>query len=290
MERIRFIGGLKKSSPSRAARQCGFTLIELLVVIAIIAILAALLLPALAGAKRKAQQTYCINNLKQLGLCLVLYRDEYQGKYPAGSSLTPVSGDWIWPPLLRKYTTSPKGYNTKIFSCPSAAANGSVWVAKFTSPGPAIYWYLANETHLNYNNAGSMLMSYGYNILGSDFPQNTTHGLGWLPPTPTLPGVVETREDSVVKPTEMIAIGDSDWDVNRGGNVQYSGEIGPWQWATDVWPLDVHGALTNGVADILFCDGHVQGMKRRAFIPSLNTAQADQDAANRIWNIDNQVH
>ena len=98
---------MKRRSP------CAFTLIELLVVIAIIAILAAMLLPALARAKAQAWSTACLNHLKQVGIASRMYADDHEDALPRSAH---TGQSWVG--TLQPYTDG-----TNLWRCPKDANN-----------------------------------------------------------------------------------------------------------------------------------------------------------------------
>jgi prepilin-type N-terminal cleavage/methylation domain-containing protein len=236
--------------PSRRWRGgSGFTLIELLVVIAIIAILAALLLPALSRAKAKALQANCVSNLRQMGVAFQFYADQnrdlfpnYTGMHADGSladPMKPADRSLMWFEQLR-VLVSPANQvsNFVCWQCPAAIPI----IARYAAINPGLV-YTGN------------LLSYGYNYsnLGNDFPTYSTH--------------MRITMTMLRKPSDCIVVADSlsERQITRVGNGLYAGVA----WGAVIAPKDYYNGATGYEigdqhrtrGDVLFADNSVRAYR-----------------------------
>jgi prepilin-type N-terminal cleavage/methylation domain-containing protein/prepilin-type processing-associated H-X9-DG protein len=241
------------SGASGRNRRRAFTLIELLVVIAIIAILAAMLLPALSKAKAAGQGVACRSNLRQLGIALTLYADDFKG-YPYS---TDFSRGMLWYNSLSNYYAG----QSKVMDCPAyKGEKGFYWAANFIAYNGGSYGYNGFGT----GSSGMVYMTTDDVLgLGGDRP----YGAGPL----ALPCVPETR---VKMPVDMIAIGDS---------MFVTGTTTPGILLTLTEGYKTDARRHNGGSNIAFADGHSESMRNDRLV-------SNDEGNRRRWNNDHQPH
>jgi prepilin-type N-terminal cleavage/methylation domain-containing protein/prepilin-type processing-associated H-X9-DG protein len=276
---------LRRVSKVNPGLREGFTLVELLVVIAVIAILAALLLPALNRAKTAADSAVCKSNLRQLTLAMTMYAQQtgtYPYEWPA--ELPPFVGN-LWPEQNVQLAPNGRSYNylgprSGPFACP--AYNRVHGAFMLEERGRGAY---------SYNGAGTGGLQ-GTSYDGDD-PNDPSLGLGGE-------GGHPTHENQVVSPSDMLALSDAPID-NRlwQGPMPYPGGLLFLDLALtfqSTYNEIVRGLPPSDPAvnanrqrhagrwNVGFCDGHVENM------PIMRLFNVGDSAVAMRWNNDHQPH